>query len=424
MPRNLDRRSTLSFSLGVSIAVFTLIAIREWLPASVKIWHVMTAGAFALLITGAITPKSALEAIDWNVMLYLFSVFSIGRSLYENGVSHRIAGWMVGWRTPGVSLVAFMLLFALIAAVLTNDAAAIIGTPIALMLARQTGADQRTFLIALCVTVTIGSMATPIGNPQNLLIAASGEVPAPMVTFVHWLIVPTLICLGGSALWLSKRMVVSTPDLDQSDVTENTGGVKWPVLLAIIVLVVLVTVESVLAATGSDFGYPLGVAAAIACLPVYLFDSARLKTFVHLDWPTLVFFVSMFIVTGALLNSGSLQTILGEEREHMSEPLVTAGISFFGSQVFSNVPLVDMYLKLLPSFDVPNLMMLAGISTLAGNVFIISAASNVIVLQMADRMGAQEVTFTQFMKDVLPIGLVSTGITLGWILLLEANLSV
>nr|WP_254436835.1 SLC13 family permease [Ruegeria arenilitoris] len=383
----------------------------------------MTAGAFVLIATGTITPKTALDAIDWNVMLYLFSVFSIGRALYENGISHRIAGWMVGWRTPGISLVAFMMLFALVAAILTNDAAAIIGTPIALMLAHQTGADQRTFLIALCVAVTIGSMTTPIGNPQNLLIAASGVVPAPMVTFVHWLIVPTLICLGGSALWLSKRMVVTTPEGGSTDMTDTTEGTQWPVLLAIAVLVVLVTVESILAATGSDFGYPLGVAAAIACLPVYLFDGARVRTFVRLDWPTLVFFVSMFIVTGALLDSGSLQSILGEEREHMNEPLVTAGISFFGSQIFSNVPLVDMYLKLLPSFEVPNLMMLAGVSTLAGNVFIISAASNVIVLQMADRMGATEVTFTQFMKDVLPIGIVSTGVTIGWILLLEAHLS-
>lgn len=413
----------MSFSLAVSIGVFSLIAIREWLPSFLKIWHVMTAGAVVLLVSGAISPKTAFAAIDWNVMLYLFSVFSIGRALYENGISHRIAGWMVGWRTPGVSLVAFMLLFALIAAVLTNDAAAIIGTPIALMLAKQTGADQKTFLVALCVTVTIGSMATPIGNPQNLLIAASGEVPAPMVTFLHWLIVPTLICLGGSALWLSKRMVVREPNGNREDLTQDVGGTHWPVLLAIAVLVVLVTVESVLAATGSDFGYPLGVAAAIACLPVYLFDRSRTRTFVRLDWPTLVFFIAMFIVTGALLESGSLQAMLGEEREHMNEPLVTAGISFFGSQVFSNVPLVDMYLKLLPSYDVPNLMMLAGVSTLAGNVFIISAASNVIVLQMADRMGAAEVTFTQFMKAVLPIGIVSTLLTIGWILLLEQHLS-
>lgn len=411
----------MSFSLVISIAVFTLIAVREWLPSFLKIWHVMTAGAVILVVSGAISPSDAFKAVDWNVLLYLFAVFSIGRALFENGVSHQIASWMVGWHSPSISLTAFIALFALVAAVLTNDAAAIIGTPIALMLARQTGSDQRTFLIALCVAVTIGSMATPIGNPQNLLIAASGEVPAPLLTFLIWLIVPTIICLGGAALWLVWCMGEATPstETEETPFQQEDEGTQWPVLLAIAVLVVLVTTESILAATGSMFGYPLGVAAAIACLPVYLFDRARVRTFVRLDWPTLVFFVAMFIVTGALLNSGSLQAMLGDTRDHMNEPLVTAGISFFGSQIFSNVPLVDMYLKLLPTYDVPNLMMLAGVSTLAGNVFIISAASNVIVLQMADSMGAQEVTFTQFMKDVLPIGVVSTIITVGWILAFE-----
>jgi Na+/H+ antiporter NhaD/arsenite permease-like protein len=405
----------LSFSLAVSIAVFTLIAIREWLPSFLKIWHVMTAGAVVLLISGTITPKSAYQAIDWNVMLYLFSVFSIGRALYENGISHRIAGWMVGWRTPGVSLVAFMLLFALVAAVLTNDAAAIIGTPIALMLASQTGADQKTFLVALCVAVTIGSMATPIGNPQNLLIAASGKVHAPMVTFVHWLIVPTLICLGGSALWLSKRMVVSTPEGEQSDLAQETEGTQWPVLSAIAVLIVLVTVESILAATGSDFGYPLGVAAAIACLPVYLFDGARAKTFVRLDWPTLVFFVAMFIVTGAVLKSGALQEWLSPWHDQLGEPILVTSIAFFGSQVFSNVPLVEIYLNLLRDHDTPTLMLLSGISTLAGNLFILSAASNVIIVQQSEKHGVTPFQFWQFTRYVLPVTVVSLLVCYLWV---------
>ncbi|MBO9447371.1 hypothetical protein [Ruegeria sp. R14_0] len=98
-----------------------------------------------------------------------------------------------------------------------------------------------------------------------------------------------------------------------------------------------------------------------------------------------------------------MQTIMGEERDHMSEPLVTADIRFFGSQFFSIVPLVDLYLKLMPSIDVLILMMLAGISTPPGNVFIISAASSAILLQMADRMGAQEVTSIRLSQRFLPL---------------------
>jgi Na+/H+ antiporter NhaD/arsenite permease-like protein len=63
----------------------------------------------------------------------------------------------------------------------------------------------------------------------------------------------------------------------------------------------------------------------------------------------------------------------------------------------------------------PTLMMLGGISTLAGNLFIISAASNVIVVQQAERFGQKPFTFWQFTAAVLPITLVSVAVTYAWV---------
>ncbi|MEM8665492.1 MAG: SLC13 family permease, partial [Pseudomonadota bacterium] len=203
----------MSVALGVSLGIFGLIAVREWLPAWLKIWHIMLAGSVVMLAAGQITPSAALEAIDWNIIAYLFGVFSIGTALYLNGVSHKIADHFAGLRSAKVSLTAFIFGFALLAAILTNDAAAIIGTPIALVLAARAKVDPKTFLIALCVTVTIGSMATPIGNPQNLLIATSGHLPAPIITFFVWLIVPTLICLALAAWYLARSIEAGGAEL-------------------------------------------------------------------------------------------------------------------------------------------------------------------------------------------------------------------
>ncbi|MEO1194141.1 MAG: SLC13 family permease [Pseudomonadota bacterium] len=410
----------MSISLGVSLAVFLLIAGREWLPSFPKIWQIMVAGALVLLASGEIGLHEALAAVDWNILLYLFAVFSIGRALYDNGLSHRIAEGLISLKSQRRALLAFVGLFAAMSAILTNDAAAIIGTPIALLLARRMGCDATLLLIVLCVTVTVGSMATPVGNPQNLLIAASGGVPAPVLTFFVWLIVPTLLCLGLVFVWLLRALRRQEAGESDPPPFEESSSRLWPLYIAVIILVVLVVGESVLAAINPAWGFPLGLAAAVAALPVYLFSPTRLKTFTRLDWPTLAFFVAMFIVTGALIQSGSLQALLGETLSHMTQPLATAGISFVGSQVVSNVPLVDIYLKLLPRYEVDNLMMLAAVSTLAGNVFIISAASNVIVLQVAERLGGPEITFTRFTRLVLPIGLVTTALTVGWILLLRA----
>lgn len=413
----------MSVSLGVSIVIFCLIAAREWLPAWMKIWRIMTAGAIVMLVSGQIAPTAALDAVDWNVLLYLFAVFSIGTALYQSGVSHRIAARLAAFRSPAWSLAAFLLTFAGVAALLTNDAAAIIGTPIAFVLAARARVDPKVFLIGLCAAVTVGSMPTPIGNPQNLLIAASGHLPAPLFTFVIWLIVPTVLSLLFTIWWLGRALAEAPATTSMESDPSPEEQALWPSLLSVACLAVFVIADSVVATVRPEISIELGIAAAIACIPAYLFSRGRLRILLDLDWPTLVFFVAMFIVTGALIESGSLQQLLGDFRARMGEPLVTASIAFLGSQIFSNVPLVDMYLKLLQEFEVANLMMLSSISTLAGNVFIISAASNVIVVQQADRFGQSSFTFTEFTKAVLPIAAVSVAITIAWVLFLEAMLA-
>ncbi|MGX1096234.1 SLC13 family permease [Amorphus sp. MBR-141] len=410
----------MSLSLPVSAAIFALIAAREWLPAWLKIWHVMLAGALVLLATGEIGSNDALAAVDWNVIAYLFAVFSIGSALYHSGVSHAIADRLARPRSPTGLLAAFVFTFAGISMVLTNDAAAIIGTPIAFVLAAHARIDAKPLLIGLCVAVTIGSMATPIGNPQNLLVATSGRLETPLWTFLGWLLVPTLALLALSVWWLARAVRPAAGNTVAIAARRvETGERTWPAVASTALLAVLVVIGSLAEALGAGPSVPLGLIACVAAVPTYLFSRHRLAVLRNTDWPTLVFFVSMFVVTGALVASGSLQTLLGGVRDHMGEPLVAAAVSFVGSQLFSNVPLVDMYLKLSPSDEPATLMMLAAIATLAGNVFVISAASNVIVVQQADRLGGPTITFTEFTKAVLPIGIISVLVTAGWILAVQ-----
>lgn len=410
----------MSLSLPVSAAIFALIAAREWLPAWLKIWHVMLAGAVVLLATGEIAPRDALAAIDWNVIAYLFAVFSIGAGLYQSGVSHTIAGRLARLRSPTGLIAAFVFTFAGISMVLTNDAAAIIGTPIAFVLAAHARIDAKPLLIGLCIAVTIGSMATPIGNPQNLLVATSGRLQTPLWTFLGWLLVPTLALLALSVWWLARAVRPAAGNTAAIAARRvETGERTWPAVASAALLAALVVIGSLAETLGAGPSVPLGLIACAAAVPTYLFCRHRLAVLRDTDWATLIFFVAMFVVTGALVESGSIQTLLGGARDHLGEPLVAAAVSFVGSQLFSNVPLVDMYLKLSPTDETATLMMLAAISTLAGNVFVISAASNVIVVQQADRLGGPSITFTEFTKAVLPIGIISVLVTAGWILAVQ-----
>jgi Na+/H+ antiporter NhaD/arsenite permease-like protein len=85
----------------------------------------------------------------------------------------------------------------ILSAVLMNDTLAVVGTPVMLILARKHSMPARPLLLALAFGVTIGSVFSPIGNPQNLLIALHGGLANPFVDFLRRLLLPVLMRAGG-----------------------------------------------------------------------------------------------------------------------------------------------------------------------------------------------------------------------------------
>lgn len=407
----------MTISLAVAIAIFFSISIRQWLPENIRIWQIMAFGAGVLLVLGKISPAKAFSAIDWNVIAYLFGVFAIAHALYDCGLPHRISKMICdGQIGVGRTLASFMGLAALGSAVLTNDAAAVIGTPIALTIAVSLGIRPALPLIALCAAVTIGSMMSPVGNPQNILIVADGHFDNPIGTFLQWLVPPTAVSMLFAYFWYRYCFSREEPSRQAAvELPEPTAESVWPAYLSAVLLAVLIAGDSLLQSSMPALDVPLGLVSLIACAPVFLFSKQRFVLLREVDWATLVFFVAMFIVTGAVLESGALQAFLGPWQDRLNEPLVITNIGFWASQLFSNVPVVEIYLNLLKQTDVATLMLLAAMSTLAGNLFIISAASNVIVVQQAEKFGAQPFHFWEFTRYVWPVTIVSIAVSYIWI---------
>ncbi|MFA0812134.1 SLC13 family permease [Microbulbifer epialgicus] len=409
----------MSISLFISAIIFILIAARQWLPSAIRIWHIMTFGAIALLLMRQISLKEAFFAIDWDLILYLFAVFSIASALYDTGISEQISKRILSVKHPSMVLTSYVIAMALCAAVLTNDAAAVIGVPIAIMLARNMKWGLIPLLIILCATVTIGSMVSPVGNPQNILIANAGNFDNMFIVFGQWILVPAAITLLVSMIWLKRFL--KTTDIANYEATrnyrkQNEIGQKWPALLSAALLLLFIVAGSVLHNVNSIYQPTFGQIGLAACLPIYIVSRERQRILREVDWPTLFFFISMFVVTGSLLKSGSLQFFLEVSGIDLAEPETVAFVSFFASQLFSNVPVVEIYLKLLHQHDTQTLMMLSAISTVAGNLFIISAASNVIVLQQAEKFGIKPFNFWQFFFLMLPVSIASILISYFWIL--------
>lgn len=174
----------MNLSVLTLLAVFVLIAVRKIGHFNIRIWQSMTCGAAVVLATGAISGLDALKAIDFNVMLFLFGMFVVGQALVASGYLYALAYHLFNRMTSVPQLVCGILFgAALSSALLMNDTLAIIGTPLVLRLAREHNIDSKLLLLTLAYAITIGSVMSPLGNPQNFLIASQGGLPAPFLTF-------------------------------------------------------------------------------------------------------------------------------------------------------------------------------------------------------------------------------------------------
>lgn len=407
------------FSLIVLAAVLVTIAARQLFRTRVMIWQIMVAGAVVVLLAGSISPAEALGAINVDVMLFLFGMFVVGVALEESGYLASLSYRLLR-RARNVDQLVIAILFGagFLSALLMNDTLAIVGTPLLIHIARKYEVSARLLLLSLAFGVTIGSVASPIGNPQNLLIAVGGGVPNPFVTFFRYLALPTainlLLAYGVLRLLCSGEFGRQTLNHIQETVVDPDLATLSK--LSLVVVMVLIAFKIVSVSLG--FPSPLGLTeiALFSALPILLCSPRRLELVRKVDWRTLAFFASMFVLMESVWNSGHLQAAMnGSGFEATSIPVILA-TSAIASQLVSNVPFVALYLPLLSTLDssVEAMMALAAGSTIAGNLTIIGAASNVIIVQNGEKRGTA-ITFTDFMKVGIP--LTAANLLVYWIFL-------
>jgi Na+/H+ antiporter NhaD/arsenite permease-like protein len=394
--------------LGLVIA---LTAARRIGPLRLRIWQIMLGGTCLVLVTGRISPIAALRAINVDVMVFLAGMFVAGQALEESGVLSAFASRLFARaRTADAVVLRILLVMGAASALLMNDTVAIVGTPVVLAAARARGLPARTALLALAFAVTIGSVPSPIGNPQNLLIALAGGVANPFVTFARDLALPTLVNLAIAAGLL--RLL--RPRGPGAQVPGPQGAtlqavIRDPALarlcrISIRLALAMVGIKIALAFLPLPFDLPLTAIAVAAAAPLLIASRRRWALLRDLDWSTLVFFASMFVLMRSVWDSGLFQVLLAPIAPRLAEVPVVLAVSVVASQLVSNVPLVAMLLPAMQAAGAPPqaLTALAAGSTIAGNLFILGAASNVIIIQNAERRG-QTLTFWEFARVGVPL---------------------
>jgi len=398
-------------SIIVLAIVFLLIAVRKIGRVRFQLWQIMLLGAFAVFVTMQISLPDALKSINLDVMFFLFGMFIIGRAMEESGYLAHLS-YRFFRRTGSIDALILSILFGMgfLAAFLMNDTIAIIGTPVVLLLSRKSGVNPKLLLFALAFAVTIGSVLSPIGNPQNLLVAIDGNVANPFVTFLKYLAVPTIVNLLAAYIILKiyyrKHFAVNRIEVTPETITDKGLAKLCRISLCLLVILVLVKIAIVSAGVHTDFR--LTYIAIAGALPIILFSPKRIMVIKKIDWHTLIFFAAMFILMASVWTN-FFQSQLNSTHFNLASTSVTLGISVVVSQFISNVPLVALYTPTLMHLgaSTKELMALAAGSTIAGNLTILGAVSNVIIIQNAEKNSGETLTFFEFVRIGVPLTVIN-----------------
>ena len=400
-------------SIIILAIVFILIAVRQIGKFKLQIWQIMLFGALAALFTGQIAPIAALKSINIDVILFLFGMFVIGEALEESGyLSHLTYRFFKRAKSTNTLIIFILLGMGVASAFLMNDTLEIIGTPVVLLLAKKHKMHSKLLLLALAFAVTIGSVMSPIGNPQNLLIAINGGMKNPFIEFFKFLFIPTIINLFVAFLLLKLFYKEEFHDnkLDHSQEPIKDKKLAKLCKISLILIGVLVLAKIILVFLNVNIDFRLTYIALISMLPVFLFSQKRIQIVKKIDWHTLIFFAAMFVLMQAVWDSGFFQSIIEHLDINITSIIIIFIIIIVLSQLISNVPLVALYLPLLmhAGASTKEMIALAAGSTIAGNLFILGAASNVIIIQNAEKKAKKTLTFLEFAKIGIPLTIVNT----------------
>jgi Na+/H+ antiporter NhaD/arsenite permease-like protein len=361
-------------------------------------------GAVLMVVAGVLSPEQAYRAVNYDTLALLLGMMLIAAYLHLAKFFHCAADWILRHAgTPQRLLLQLMLAAAILSALLVNDTVCLLLTPLFIAVIVRGRLPLLPYLLALATSANVGSVATLVGNPQNMIIGHMSGI-----SFARFAAALTPVAVVSLVINYAVLRIGFARVLRQARIEPVTCDASLPVLdkalFTKVCLVLLLVFGAFLA--GKNLPWTaLGGAALIMVI-------ARRDThevLKHVDWHLLLFFAGLFVVVEGLNQTGlpaRLQPSFGATVTTQAWNLTW--FSAAGSNIFSNVPFVLVAGKWLGGFTQPELMwkILALATTFAGNLTILGSVANIIVVESA--RGHLEVSFWDYAKYGIPIAILTT----------------
>jgi len=400
--------------LGVLIFVITyaLISARRlsWLrmdrPAAALV------GAIACVAVGTLTPRAALDAIDGHTLLLLFGVMGIGAFLTADGLFEELAARLSARATSPAQLLGWVVWGSgLLSALLTNDAVCVLGAPVVVQLVRRHRLPALPFLLALATGANTGSVATLVGNPQNMLCASLGGLSFSQ----HLLLLGPVAVIG---LGIDHAVLLAFFRVDLRNARLTRADAPGPLGRGVLIDLAVVALTAIAYALGANLAFT-AVGGFVVLILLRRRDTRELWS--HIDGSLLVFFTGLFVVVGGLVATGAPEALFARfpvatQSADWREWWRLSATFLVGSNLVSNVPFILIVRDQVAASSNPRLAweMLAMASTFAGNLTLLGSVANIIVIEAGREL--RSVSFMDHLKVGLPIALLTTAMGTAWLL--------
>lgn len=420
--------STTVLATAIFALTYVLISLRRipWLnlnrPAAALL------GAVLMVATGVLTLDDAYRAVSHDTIALLLGMMIVTAYLEEARFFEAASAWILRRAgTPRRMLAGVVVASGVLSALFVNDTICLLFTPVVLRATLRAKLDPVPYLIGLVTGANVGSAATLIGNPQNMLVGITSGISFGRFALVMAPVTAVgLAIVVGTLLRLYRRSIPAAFAEPVTDAPRVNAAVVWRIaaLLAAMLVGWLVPLERALPTITAGQKLPLvALSGATAAFLVGRYRPARVLR--HVDWTLLVFFAGLFVVVGGVAKAGlvddmhaAVAPFFGDGASRQS--VAFAGLTVAGSNVVSNVPFVLVARDWVYGFADPRLAwyVLALASTFAGNLTIVGSVANVIVVEQSKEEAP--IGFLAYLRAGLPITVLTTVAGIALLLAMRA----
>lgn len=385
-------------------------------------------GGMILVAVGVLAQETAIEHIDWNTLGLLVGMMIVVGITRRTGVFQYLGLKAVRFAKgePIRILIALASVTALLSALLDNVTTVLLIVPITFTIADKLNLNPMPFLVSQVLASNIGGTSTLIGDPPNIMIGSQTHLGfmdfainlVPVVLVIHIVTMLIFYVLFRKKLGVNDELKIELMELDPKAEIKDYGLLKKSLFVLALILIGFILHQSLHMESAT-------VALTGAALLMFITKEEPEDILLAVEWPTIFFFIGLFILVGALVETGWINSLAQwafdvTEGDFKLTAMLILWLSAIASAFVDNIPFTATMIPLIHQMGNLGGISQSGLeplwwalslgACLGGNGTIIGASANVIVAGLAEKNGVP-IGFMKFMKLAFPLMILSIVIS-------------